>query len=222
MALNPIPVSPFPDVPMAPGVPPVLRDTSAVPMPAPTPLVRDDSSVSQSGGGVRWGIFDNAGAQLLTPDSFIAAEYSRDWRLADYPLEKGAFESYNKVTRPYELRVTLTKGGTENDRSDFINAIEALGQSLTLISTVTPEHTYLQGNIAHVNYDRTAHAGASMITATLGIMEIRTTVTAAYSQTKTASAADPVNAGAVQTKPLTASQQAVVDSETSISDIHGG
>lgn len=211
MALPNTPVPAFPDVPQAPGVPPVARDTSAVQTPEPTPLRRDDASVSTATGGPPWGLYDDTGgAQLIKPDSFVSVEYGRDWRIADYPLEQGGFESYNKVTRPYELRVALTKGGTEAERADFVNAIDALGQSLTLISTVTPEHTYLKGNISRVSYDRSARSGAALIVANLDIMEIRTTVTATYGTAKTPSAADAVNDGTVQTQPPTAAQSAKI------------
>jgi len=213
MALPNLPVPPFPDVPLAAGVPPVARDTSAVQIPPPTPLKADDSSVAQSQSGPQWGVFSTEGKPVLTPDSVVAVEYAKEWRGSDYPLEKGAFESYNKVTRPYEVRVTMSKGGTVTDRTNFLNALGTLAESLTLSNIVTPEQTYLNSNIQHTSYVRRSDNGAALIVAEISFIEIRTTVTISFASTKTDSGSSPVNGGAVQAKPLTPDEQAVLNAD---------
>ena len=43
------------------------------------------------------------GNYALQPDSFIKFEYKEAHKIPNYPVEQGSFQSYNKVTLPYEI-----------------------------------------------------------------------------------------------------------------------
>ena len=109
MALVPIAVPSFPDVPHAPGVPPVLRQIGAV-VNNVALLVADAVVIARMFAGPQWGIF-RAGQPVIIGDSVIGVDYRREWRVSDHSLEKGAFASYDKVAVPYDVRVTFAFSG---------------------------------------------------------------------------------------------------------------
>src|SRR5215831_11227345 len=51
-----------------------------------------------------WGIY-LGGAPIIVANSTISFEFRKEWLLLDYPVERGAFESYNKVWTPFVCRM---------------------------------------------------------------------------------------------------------------------
>lgn len=119
-----------------------------------------------------WGVYLD-GSAVVEADSVVAFEYRQDYKIVDYPVEQGAFESYNKVQSPFTVRVTLTRGGNAQKRRQFMDDLDACISSLELFDVVTPEKTYLNVNAEHVEYRRTADSGISLITAELWLREVR-------------------------------------------------
>lgn len=189
----------FPDVPNTLGVPPVRRD-GPFPPGVETALAKQFSDLDAIH---NWGIYTQAGALVIEPDNITEIEYAIDYRIADYPLEAGKFETYDKVTMPFEVRVTMTKGGTLTERSDFLKTLESLQGKLDLYNVVTPEKTYLNVNIAHVGNARTADRGATLLTVEVQLREIRQTATLAYSKSPPPAPAAPTPAQ--DTRPPTTS-----------------
>lgn len=170
----------YPDVPFAQGVPPVLRrDPFALGV--TVPKLTSDGPGLKDGGLTRWGLFGQAGALALEPDSIQAMEYQREFRIADYPIEEGGFESYNKVATPYDIRVTMTKGGKVPDRKDFLDQVELILASLDLYTVVTPERNYQNVNIVRADYRRNAEHGATLLTVELHGIEVRTSASIQFS-----------------------------------------
>lgn len=170
----------YPDVPVAPGVPPVLR-RGIIDAGANVARLTSDGTGLTDGGLTRWGIFSQKGALALEPDSIAAIEYQREFRIADYPIEEGGFESYNKVATPYDIRVTMTKGGKIPDRKDFLDQVELLVASLDLFTVVTPERNYFNVNIVRTDYRRNANNGATLLTVELHGIEVRTSASIQFS-----------------------------------------
>jgi hypothetical protein len=198
-----------PVVPDVPGVPALLP--SGVTLPQPAALTSDSTSAQLGAGAAQWGIFNADGTPALIADSVLSVEYKKDWQVSDYPVEQGNFESYNKVRLPYESRVTFTRGGTEADRSDFLQTLEDIADSLDLYDVVTPERTYTNANITHFDYRRTSSNGVSLLTVSVWLQEIRSEASTAFTQTAQPSGADKVNGGTVQTTTATPVQKAVVN-----------
>lgn len=199
----------YPNVPRFPGVPPVNRID---PENEPTleALTKDAPELKGSSGTPAWGIF-KGGTLVLEPDSIVAVDYQREFRIADYPIEEGGFESYNKVATPYDIRVTVTKGGKLAERQQFLDTIDGLLQSLELYTIVTPDRSYPGGNIARADYSRKAANGAGMLTVDLHVQEVRGKVSVQFSgptaiappaaasgTTHAPSGANPTNNGSVQ------------------------
>lgn len=189
--------APFPDVPIAAGVPPVKRGPlNSLGNPEPR-LTRDSDNVSQLA-ATQWGIFTDTGAQVIVPDSVVGFGYSAEYRIADYPLEQGGFESYDKVAMPFLARVVMAKGGTLAERQSFHQAIEAIRGDRELYDVITPEALYLNVNVTRVELDRSQQRGAGMLVVEIYLQEIRQKATAQFSNSKEAAGATPVSQGSVQ------------------------
>lgn len=189
--------APFPDVPVAIGVPPVNRGPTNAGVSTETRLTKDSDSVSQLA-STQWGIYTDGGVQIVRPDSVIGFGYSAEYRIADYPIEQGGFESYDKVALPFMARVIMAKGGTLAERQSFHQAIEAIRGDRELYTVVTPEALYLDVNITRVELDRSQQRGAGMLVVELYLQEIRQKATAKFSNTRDPASDDNADRGSVQ------------------------
>lgn len=158
------------DVPIAPGVPALIRSGPAPVNPELLPASAQIQDTQRT--GKNWGIFFN-GQQIVTPDTFASIDYRQGWALADYPLENGAFETYNKVELPFDVRVRLASGGTIDNRQNLLRQIQNIAGDQRFYDVVTPEVIYQQCNIQHFDYRRTATNGVGLILIEVWLLEIR-------------------------------------------------
>ena len=196
----------YPNVPIAPGVPPLLRNPLA-PAVATALLVADLVLTLASLFQNRWGIFLD-GVPVLTPDSVESFDFRDSSKVSNYPLEQGAFESYDKVQNPYEATVRMMVGGSIADRADFLATIQAVKQSLDLYDVVTPEITYLNANVDRYEYDRKAHTGLGLLVVDIHLIEVRVSATAQFTNTQAPSGAATQNSGQATPATPTPAQQA--------------
>jgi hypothetical protein len=195
----------YPDVPDTPGVPPVFRAGATPDVP---PLTGDDFNLSGAA-VVSWGVFDSSGAVAIDCDSFVSLEYLREFRISDYPVEDGGFSSYDKVATPIDLRVVVTRGGTDDDRVKFLAQIDAAVATTDLFGIVTPDSAYYDLNLVRYDYKRSSTNGATLLMVELQFVEVRLTATQNFSSSKAPAGADAVNDGAVQAKAPSAAQTPV-------------
>lgn len=180
MALPNILVPKYPTVPSLSGVPALLRNPlAAAAVTALSPLI---SSFLGSFAQV-WGVFDAQGNQVLTPDTFLALEYTNSRRISNFPVEQGSFASYNKVNDPFSGTVRMAVGGTLSAREQFLQDLQVLSDSLDLYTLVTPEASYPNVNMERFDYRRETTNGAGVIVASCHFVEIRQAQTAYSGQT---------------------------------------
>ena len=204
---------PYPNVPPLPGVPALARGSNAKYAGAALNVLGQLLPLDLF--GTTWGIvksnsapttaaaktsflknlFSGAnklatkGTVVLSPDSFIDFEYRKEQKIPTYPMQDGAFQSYNKVGMPFDIRLTVTcSGNGKMKKGAFLQAINDLLNGLDLVDIVTPDATYKSCNLVHVDYRRDSLQGATMITAQLWFQWVRivskpTTNTAAPSGT---------------------------------------
>lgn len=208
--LVPIPAIPFPDVPVAPGVPPVARGPSNDNTIPPPKASADGPGLPQTQTTPQWGIFNSGGQPALDADSVLAFDYRSEYRISDFPVEGGEFQSYNKVQVPFDVKFTYTKGGSDGDRTAFLNAAQDLVKSLDLYTAVTPEITYRNVNVTHVDYARTQERGVTLLTVDVWAQQVRTSAAAQFTSstpllvnTQQPSGASPQNDGSVQPRAPT-------------------
>lgn len=187
----------FPNVPSVPGVPSVQRSLTN-PGTDTVPKATADSITVTATAKEQWGIYTSAGAKALNVDSVLSIGYDAEHVISDFLIEKGGFETYNKVARPAENRVVVTTGGTVEERRAFLSKLDDLSKDLVLYNVVTPERSYLNVNFSRIVIDRSREQGAGLITVEISLREIRQNVKVTFSTTKEPASADPVSNGHVQ------------------------
>jgi hypothetical protein len=146
----------------------------------------------------QWGIFDQNGGPVFLADSVFSVEYMNTYRVSDYPIEEGSFASYNKVKVPTQTKITFLTGGDINNRSNFLESLEAAIQALDLFVVVTPEISYDNTNLTFFTYRRTAKAGVQLLMVEVWCEEIRIIQQGNLSNTQSTNGADTQQNGAVQ------------------------
>ena len=203
MALTPLSVSAYPNVPNLPGVPALARLAGAN---LPLPVLAFADFLGLSIGPPQWGIFTLGGSPVFVVDSVVEVDISADVDVPTYPMESGAFQTYNKVQMPVASKVLMTVGGNQAKRAAFTSALETAKLSLAPYAIITPEITYPSVTITHYEFVRSATSGVSLITAQVWLSEIRVTATSALVNTGGTNGADSSTVGTVQTVPVTSQQ----------------
>lgn len=239
-----MPNIPFPDIPPYPGVPAlpraVVSAVASVPLLAISLGALEGILGSALQQPARWGIFDSNGNQLGTNlklqstsqrvksallDQLTGAsspilstlefDFVRETRISDFPIERGSFASFNKVQIPANPIVILALSGSESDRIDFLNAIDAASTSTELYSVITPEVQYVNYSIERYIYERRADKGATLLVVEISLKEIRQ-VSAAFTQSGNKPITSPKNPGATtqtnngMTQPATPPQSTLL------------
>lgn len=160
------------------GVPP-LANGQNITLPQ---LLLQDTFVQQGQVTQQWGVFLN-GAPALTFDTFVSIDYRHGWVLSDYPVERGGFQTYDKVQLPFDVRVKFAAGGAEDNRISMLSSTEQVARSLLLYDVVTPEKIFTSVNVQHIDFRRTATNGLGLITVEMWLLEVRVTVNDSSSNT---------------------------------------
>lgn len=187
-------------------------------------LIAGDLVTSLPGAGTeQWGIFLD-GEPVVLADNVVSFDYRADFSLLTYPIEKGAFSTYNKVQAPFSVRVRFSTGGSFAAREAFLASIEDIIGDTNLYDVVTPETTYSSVSLTHQDYRRTASSGLGLLAVDVHCEQVRATASAQFSDTtaagsngdgtntditikspQSASAAPQVNGGTVQPSDAPAS-----------------
>lgn len=216
LPFTPVPL--FPNVPFAPGVPPL-------PGPAQVQnnivlITADVYTVMGLLDQPQWGIFNSDGspafgavtegfATILMPTQSISEEEFRlDHRISTAPQEQGAFLSYNKVSTPFQAKVSYVVSGPAALRGMFLAQVLAVQNQINFFTLVMPEYQYPSCDVVHHDFRRDARRGVSMFVVDIWVEEIRVSGTAAYSNTQNPASSNPVNGGTVQPQVPTSAQQA--------------
>jgi hypothetical protein len=200
----------YPNVPNVPGVPPLLR-APGVPLPILPALLLGDlvTSIGANPGIPQWGLFDEFGDSVIAADNVLDFNYKKAWRVADYPIQEGGFQSYNKVQEPFDIIFRFTCGGSVADRQAFLDSIAAIDGDTNLYTAVTPEEVFQNVNVNGVSYPRTADR-VGLITVDVRLTQIIPAPSPVFGNTQSPSGASPINTGTVQpTDPSNSQQQEI-------------
>jgi hypothetical protein len=189
----------MPNIPNVPGVPALTSYASGV----LTLLVADAISFLFGGPANPWGIYLD-GEPAFSYESFNGMSFRKEYVIADYPVEapgdgtSSGFMSYDKVEMPFECRVRLISGGTEQERAALLAEVEAAAASLTLFDIVTPERLYEDCNILRFSFERTAMDGVGVIKIDVTFQQIRSSEASAFTNTQQPGSASQSGLGNVQ------------------------
>lgn len=171
-----------------PGIPPLFNPSTQLLIAAGSVLFADAIGSLQV--SRPWGIYDTSGNKVLDPDSVGRFGFRNNWKVSDYPVEQGAFDTYNKVSTPYASTITMIKGGTLTDRTAFLDALDVVADSLDTFSIVTPEKTYTSATIERYDLERRRESGANLIIVNIHVSEVRITPAVQYSSTRSGAQID--------------------------------
>ena len=163
-----------------------------------------------------WGIFDTDMHRIAAWDSVIKIDYRHEMKIADFPIERGAFASYNKVQVPFDIRISFAIGGARGGagggngsgvaaREQFLSQIEKAVQSLNMYIVCTPEAIYPQANLTHMEYSRESRRGLNLLVVEVWVQEVRLPEGAAFTDMnagRSATYLPGVNTGGQQAKPI--------------------
>lgn len=199
----------FPDVPNSAGVPSVPRNPLSPaqvvgpPKPAKVPGVVDASKLRP------WSIKDATGKLALAPDNIVEVHFGEKSKVSDFPVEKGAFTTYNKAHHPIAIKITMSVGSKLADRNTFLNALINLKRSTNLVNITIPEGVFKDYTLESYDFSRTEKKGQNMIIASCHFVNVVQT-TSQISNTslvrrklKNPSAATKVDGGKAQPVQLT-------------------
>jgi hypothetical protein len=130
--------------------------------------------------------------------STLEFDYSAQSPISNYPQENGAFQSYNKVQTPYDVRLKIAAGGSSAVRQALFSTLDALRTSPSLVDVVTPEKVYRSCNCKHVDYRRTAARGVDLILAEVWFEEVRVKAATLFTTTNDPTVASQQSNGNVQ------------------------
>ncbi len=135
--------------------------------------------------------------QAVEADSCIYVGGNQDNVVSDFPVQSGAFASYNKVVRPQTPIVRLAKSGTSEQTQNFLQSIKTLADNTILLDVVTKGYTFRNCTIEGYRYSRSAESGVDLVQVDIRLVEIRQ-VTPSFSNASTSNsvnAQNPVNNG---------------------------
>ncbi len=162
-------------------------------------LTSDAVSVLNQFFGPQWGIFLN-GVQVVGQGivsaflsaisgfgngNFLDLDYKNRSTISDYPVEQGAFQSYNKVQNPFDVAVTITAGGSVANRELLLVQIESIIGSTDLFTIAMPEGSFASVNPVAYGYRRQADRGLGLLEVSILFRQVRPAGDPVFSTTQT-------------------------------------
>lgn len=193
----------YPDVPNVLGVPRLNFLPNAA---SALQMMTSDGALADYA-PKQWGLF-LGGAPAIIADSVFSVEYRNESSISDYPLERGSFESYNKVASPFDVRLRFM-AGTQQQRAALIEKISTIAGDLKLYDAVMPEKTFSNVNVIHFDFKRTAASGYGLLAVDVWVREVRQITSSAGMQSAAPSGAAQVFGGTKQPLAPTAWQTSV-------------
>ncbi len=162
-------------------------------------LTADAIGVVNAFTGPQWGIFLN-GVQVVGQDilgaflsnvtgfgngNFLDLDYHVRYAISEYPVEQGAFQSYNKVQSPFDVAVTITAGGSDANRTLLLTQVEAIIGSTNLYTVAMPEGTLNSVNPIAYGYRRQHDRGLGLLEVNILFKQVRPAGNPTFSTTQT-------------------------------------
>jgi len=197
----------FVNVPILPGVPAINSAIGVISQIAD--LLLGDTVSNLFGDAQQWGIFQG-GDPVVTADSVVSMEFKKEWAISDYPVEEGSFETYDRVSLPFDARIRFSAGGSLASREALLSSIEAISGDTDLFDVVTPERVYTGVTISHYSYNRSARNGVGLLQVDVWVFQVNQNAMSVFGNTAAPDGADQVNDGPVQATAPSSSQQSAI------------
>lgn len=149
-----------------------------------------------------WGLVNEFGVPVLLADNVLGISYNSASTIANAPIERGSFSSYNKVASPAQAVVQMSKGsGGALGRGAFLAQLQTYEGSTLKFHVITPEILHRNMCIIGLDYARSASEGLQLIVVNIQLEEVREVgVQYSLEEVKNPSDAENVDSGEVQPK----------------------
>lgn len=144
--------------------------------------------------------------------STVDFEFSQEWPISNYPQEEGAFQAYDKVTMPFDIKLKLAAGGPPAVRQAFLSTCLAIANSIDLFDIVTPELTFINCSCTHIDWPRRSDSGVSLIKVDLWFKKVPISSTNIFTNTQQPGESAQQSLGNVQAAVPSSKIQQVVAS----------
>ena len=136
-----------------------------------------------------WTIMSEGGGQLVQFTSMIDIDILNEGQALSYPVEEGAFMTYNKVQSPLDIRVTLAKMGLPFEFADILKTLDKYQEEALKLMIVTPSAFFDSMTLQSYGHRHEQRRNANMLTVDLHIVEVREV----QSQTTSVEVSSPKN-----------------------------
>lgn len=152
--------------------------------------------------GEQWTIVNEGGGTAVSFTSFIDIDVRNEGVALSYPVEEGGFMNYNKVQSPLDIRVVLSKQGTDADFEAMLDKLDEYQKGAIKLFVSTPSAYYGPVTLEAYSNKRTRESGAGQLTVELNFVEVREVQTrvstTVVTRPRNATSADRTNTGRTQ------------------------
>lgn len=116
----------------------------------------------------------DTGVPLTVPDTWGELTFRKDYQVADYPIEDGAFAAYNKVQRPGSFDFTLIKKGSDLARATWLEAIrqQMVADPVARYHVITPQGIWQSYTISGISHQTRQDRGSNLLYLDLKFSEV--------------------------------------------------
>jgi hypothetical protein len=159
----------------------------------------------------QWGLFTQGDdpQPVFDVDTCIEFNFGDTSKISDFPVEQGAFASYNKVLHAFQPKIKLMVGSSKDGSTSSQDRIQALldklyqeVRSTNLYDLYMPEYFYEGVTVEKYNFKRTASKGRGSLEVDVTLMQViqvsPQSTTVQLPKPKPKKAADGTNGGKQQ------------------------
>lgn len=161
--------------------------------------------------GRQWGLYLGF-VPAIVADTVLTFEYNQAFAVADYPIEGGRFEDYDRVQVPFDVRFRFAAAGLK--RQALLDSVAAVASTTLLYNGVTPDAVYPSLSLVSWGYQRSSQQGVDLLTVDVDMIQIRVAPAPLITSTQDPSSQDQVNDGVVQAQAPTTAQSAAAAGST--------
>lgn len=163
-----------------------------------------------------WGIYLN-GIPVVIADSVTSFSFKQSESISDFPVEGGGFQSFNKVTVPFDARFKFATGGNLLRRQAMLDSLRALVSDTNIYDVVTPDQVFTGVNVVNVDYAQQADSGVGLVIADVWALQVQVAPSLQLlSNVLNPTNAGQVNGGVVQAIAASASQGSLLSTITGL------
>jgi hypothetical protein len=119
-----------------------------------------------------WAVLDSKYQRFCNYTSIEGDDISAETDVPTEPIENGKLAAYNKIIKPFQVKVTLLFDGAYSNQEQALAQIEAARQGTALFIVVTPSQVFKNCSLVNYDYTRSQSGGAHLLAVDCSFSEI--------------------------------------------------